>query len=492
MNPNLLTLFAAPSSPQPVVGGSSNVGFSAKSPASDIGSIAFGQYLSAKLQNSASSSGSGTTASDLTKQVTQALENGASLQQVIQSLAQALGSGAIAQIKAQLGLDPGADAQTTLSKLLAQALWPPGLAPPGTAAQQAAALVGRLTQVANAMTRVINDAAGQQHDSLGTVSDANAGGNPAPNGTNAILQSVLAAFSSSTHGGTQSVLQSLASDGRTVATQGQTLVGTGGDTAIGRMLARAANVAVTQTVASDAPVNAASLLQGLAVGAAGSATNGATTDALIAQLLGSLQKALADVPAQSNGSNAGDSSTASQWLASLGLGQGSTTASTSAVTTPQAQTQVPSSYVDPNGILDQILQGISMRTLADGTQSVRLRLVPASLGDLTVNLQVQGGAVSASLVAQNADVRDTLLANQQLLMRSLADAGLKLSSFTVSLANNGTGYRHPENSNQPRFGTTRRFTGVSADAGIDAVSPVPTFGPSASQLAAMQWLNALA
>ncbi|MBV8355794.1 MAG: flagellar hook-length control protein FliK [Candidatus Eremiobacteraeota bacterium] len=484
MNPNLLTLFAAPSSPQPVVGGSSNVGFSAKSPASDIGSIAFGQYLSAKLQNSASSSGSGTTASDLTKQVTQALENGASLQQVIQSLAQALGSGAIAQIKAQLGLDPGADAQTTLSKLLAQALWPPGLAPPGTAAQQAAALVGRLTQVANAMTRVINDAAGQQHDSLGTVSDANAGGNPAPNGTNAILQSVLAAFSSSRD----------ASDGRTVANSGQTLVGTGGDTAIGRMLARAANVAVTQTVAGDASLNANTLLQGLAVGATGSASNGATTDALIAQLLGSLQKALADIPAQSQSSgqaNNSDPSAASQWLGALGLGQ-SPTGPTSAVGTAQAQTQVPSSYVDPNGILDQILQGISMRTFADGTQSVRLRLVPASLGDLTVNLQVQAGAVSASLVAQNADVRDTLLANQQLLMRSLADAGLKLSSFTVSLANNGTGYRHPENFNQQRFGTTRRFTGVSSDAIGDAVSPVPTFGPSASQLAALQWLNALA
>ncbi len=132
-----------------------------------------------------------------------------------------------------------------------------------------------------------------------------------------------------------------------------------------------------------------------------------------------------------------------------------------------------------------------MRTLSDGSQTVRMRLVPESLGSVTVNLQVQGNSVNATMTAQNTDVRDALLANQQMLTRSLADAGMKLSSFTVNLANQGQ-YQQQQNAYQSRFGTTRRFVGVTTSSDDDAIASVPSYGPSSSQIAAMQWLNALA
>jgi hypothetical protein len=97
------------------------------------------------------------------------------------------------------------------------------------------------------------------------------------------------------------------------------------------------------------------------------------------------------------------------------------------------------------------------------------------------------------LLAQNTDVRDALLANQQALARSLSDAGLRLASFTVNLANNGQYQQQQQAYQQQRFGTTRRFFGISSMSDEGAVSAVvPTYGPPSTQLAALQWLNALA
>jgi flagellar hook-length control protein FliK len=165
-------------------------------------------------------------------------------------------------------------------------------------------------------------------------------------------------------------------------------------------------------------------------------------------------------------------------------------ASNPAPTPSQSQPAAQQPPVDPNDVVDQVLQGIRMNTLSDGSQTVRMRLVPESLGSVTVNLQVQGSSVNATMTAQNTDVRDALLANQQMLTRSLADAGLKLSGFTVNLANQG--FQQQQNASQSRFGTTRRFVGVTTSSDDDAISSVPSYGPPSTQIAAMQWLNALA
>ena len=582
MNLNLLTLLAPPGQKNQPLAGAPNLPFSTGTQTSvNLGDVMFGQLLKAKIQNvrvaaplmriGTIATQAGQIAGQLSDKVAQLLQNGATLEQVVSSLTQTLGSNFLTQLKTQLGLDPNTDARTMLGQLLSQALWPPGNGPPQTAAQQAAALVGRLLQVADALGRVSGDAAGQQHESLGTISDANAGDTPAPTGTNAILQAALAALqsltpqvaqssnlsstasnassNSSSNGqpanltGTSTLVSppkpqpppqlpaqrapvaamatavgnasgnasspgplalgqavAPASDGRAVtADPVLTMAGTGGDTPIGRILARAANVAVAQTPAPAeiTPATGTALLQPqLAATAASAASNGPAADALLASVLRSLETTLAALPAPKTDSTPVVTSTAgnetSSLFASLGIGTSVMTGNTT-IPAPPAQTQVPSAYVDPNGIVDQVLRGISMRTLDDGSQSVRMRLVPENLGSVTVNLQVQNGQVNATLVAQTVDARDTLLANQSTLMRSLEDAGMKLASFTVDLSNGGPQYRQPQGSNQPRFGAIRRFNADTSDqADDDVVAAVPTFGPPQSQIAAMQWLNALA
>lgn len=532
----------------------------------------FGQLLTAQLQGSKTSSLAGTAlgsnqlstvASQLQSAITQMLKNGMSIEQIAQQLGGSLSSNILAQLQLQ-GIN-ASGLRSSLAKMIAQALGPPSNGPPDqTAAQMASDLVQRFTQIANALTTTVSAyATGQQHDSLGSSSDANAGGNSAPNQTAGIVQSALVALqqfasngpaanaaSAATFGSSQTgaqapvpppapwvpssgsatnattsnamatrtdiqmpsgVLTPQSTGGPTVAANPSlAMLGTGADTVIGRILARAANVAadqansVSQSTQSTTPNSTGTLQPQIAVAGAASASGGTMSDSLMTSLMQSLQNAINSLPQQKNDSSAQGDSTAtvgvggaqtSTLLANASFGGLSPVVTTAANVNPaatqtQSQPAAQQPPVDPNAVVDQVLQGISMRTLSDGSQTVRMRLVPESLGSVTVNLQVQGSSVNATLVAQNADVRDALLANQQALMRSLSDAGLKLSGFTVNLANQG--FQQQQNAYQPRFGTARRFVGVTSSSDDDAISSVPSYGPPSSQLAAMQWLNALA
>jgi flagellar hook-length control protein FliK len=558
MNTNLLNLFSTTGQSA----GSNSLtsashGTSSGSPAANLGDMMFGQLLTAQLQqsgtasplaNGASSNVSSQALAQLKATIAQMLQAGASIQQIANQLAQTLGSNLLAQLQLA-GLNPGQNANGSLIQIIAQALGPPGNGPPQTVAD---GLVQRFALVANALAKVGTNAAGQQQDSLGTVSDANAGDTPAPNNIAAVAQAALVALQQSAHpfaGGvsgspnasgsspaappapwvptsssnpnaaTLAVAASEHNGGPTVATNPSlSLVGTGADTVIGRILARAANVAANQSPAPHGALstqgaqtatagtqNAPTLQPQIAVTAPGSTSNGAMNDALAASLLRSVQNALAALPSpKPDSSSSSDSSITAAAstpssnagiFTSLGLAPvvNTTVGTTPANPLPQAATTATPAPVDANAVVDQVLQGISMRTLSDGSQSVRMRLVPESLGSVTVNLSVQGGSVNATMLAQNTDVRDALLANQQALARSLADAGLKLASFTVNLANNGQYQQQQQAYQQQRFGTTRRFFGISSTSDEGAVSAVvPTYGPPSSQLAALQWLNALA
>lgn len=521
----------------------------------------FGQLLTAQLQGSKTSSlasnglGNGqlsTLSSQLQSQITQMLKSGMSIEQIAQQLGASLSSNILAQLQLQ-GVN-ASSLRSSLAQMITKALGPPSNGPPDqTADQMASSLVQRFMQVSNALTTTVSAyATGQQQDSLGSSSDANAGGNSAPK-TAGILQAALVALQQSANGSTSGTLGSggtqglvpppapwvppganaanptsnaLASQtnmqaasasvqpqqntgGPTVAANPSlAMLGTGADTVIGRILARAANVAADQANSGnpstpvDTPSSTATLQPQIAVTA--SASGGAMSDSLTASLLQTLQNAINSLPQQKNDSSApGDSSSAvtgvggaqtSTLLANASLGGMPliTTAGTNPMATPsQSQPAAQQPPVDPNAVVDQVLQGINMRTLSDGSQTVRMRLVPESLGNVTVNLQVQGTSVNATMTAQNTDVRDALLANQQMLTRSLADAGLKLSGFTVNLANQGQ-YQQQQNAYQPRFGTTRRFVGVTTSSEDDSIASVPSYGPRSSQIAAMQWLNALA
>jgi flagellar hook-length control protein FliK len=194
----------------------------------------------------------------------------------------------------------------------------------------------------------------------------------------------------------------------------------------------------------------------------------------------------------SNGSNAGS---AQSLLASLGALQNAQSPSATSDATLATQTSPSTSTTDPDAVVAQLLRGISMRDLGE-TSQIRLRLVPESLGDLSVKLTVDhSGSVSASVLAQTPQARDALIANQAQLTRSLSDAGLKLTSFSVDLSNSGANmFGQQQQQPQPqqqRFGIVQESPSASDDAGSDQLLAVPSFAPPVTAAAGAGSLNYL-
>jgi flagellar hook-length control protein FliK len=113
-----------------------------------------------------------------------------------------------------------------------------------------------------------------------------------------------------------------------------------------------------------------------------------------------------------------------------------------------------------------------MRTQTDGTSEVRLRLVPEHLGAVTLSLKVDGSNVSATALAQNADVRNALVAHQQQLARSLADSGLKLTSFSVNLSGGNAGHDQ-QRDRTSGFGRQYAVHEIAASGKTDSTESTP-------------------
>jgi flagellar hook-length control protein FliK len=138
------------------------------------------------------------------------------------------------------------------------------------------------------------------------------------------------------------------------------------------------------------------------------------------------------------------------------------------------------SHVDPDAVVEQVVKSMMMRTASDGTSEVRLRLTPENLGSVMLKLTVQGNTVSATAIAQNADVRSALMSNQHQLTRSLAEAGLKLTGFSVDISG---GNDRDRDTNDQTKGFGKRFTvhetgGTSAAESNENSSVGPSILPS--------------
>jgi flagellar hook-length control protein FliK len=137
--------------------------------------------------------------------------------------------------------------------------------------------------------------------------------------------------------------------------------------------------------------------------------------------------------------------------------------------------------IDHSAIADQVLRGAFLRNVGT-TSEIRLTLVPDTLGDVSVKLVVASGTVAAHVVAETSEVRDALVAAQPQLTKSLADAGLKLTSFNVDLAGSGfAGFSQHQNASRQHDGRAREGTASSdtGDGGDEApLAAIPSFGPS--------------
>ncbi len=379
---------------------------------------------------------------------------------IVDRLAQQIAGAVQQQLPAQTSATASARLKSSLVQSIANALAPPGNAPPGNATDQVAALAQRLRQL---IARIAGDAkntAGQQNDIAGKILDANSAKEiPAQR------KSETASTQVDSDSLARALLNSVLSKPTPVATQ------SGPQTPA----APAPNVPVSQAQAIPAPsqtqitvANAPDLLARMLVRAAGvdakingvSAQGGQTsansgTDSTPSALAARFQNLLASVgtPADgagtqsnSNGSNftrdftpqSDSKAPASGDATQLGLSVAANTPVSNASFATQTHA-LTHSAVDANAVVEQVMKSMVMRTNQSGSSEIRLRLNPDNLGEVTMKLTVSGSSISANLVAQNGDVRNALMSNHQQLAQSLSEAGLTLTGFSVDVSGGDAG-----------------------------------------------------
>lgn len=106
------------------------------------------------------------------------------------------------------------------------------------------------------------------------------------------------------------------------------------------------------------------------------------------------------------------------------------------LTNPAAAVMAPTAIGTLEGVVgedlrDQIVQGLKVQW--HGTHGdARIRLQPQYLGELTVSLRIEQGAVSAELAASSPEVRQWIEANEALLRQGLAQQDLRLERLVVA------------------------------------------------------------
>jgi flagellar hook-length control protein FliK len=292
----------------------------------------------------------------------------------------------------------------------------------------------------------------------------------------------------------------VASDGRTVAFAPLQAIASGGDTPLGRILTRATLAGASRTAPVETPIAGPSQRSTGGIQPAGESPlapatgNGAAAAATVEAFVSAFSSALtrsdeAGTDRRTAALAAPDSATTAPALPSTTTAAPAATfalpaahdAVSIAPPTPP-QTMPHPQHVDANAVVDQLLRGMQIRT-TDGQSEVRLRLVPEQLGDVSVKLVVSGGSVDASITAHTADAQSALAGAQTQLAKSLADAGLKLQSFSVGLA--GGNFADPrdqsrsnDRSAQPAMRRIGAVEAAEAEASPDpSLLAVPSFGP---------------
>ncbi len=213
------------------------------------------------------------------------------------------------------------------------------------------------------------------------------------------------------------------------------------DAALGVAAARSAQAAVSQANAGGGAQTgtAQTALADAALAQVVPTASAPSPDAALAAFVDAFKRAgdASQDPADPSSQPASSTNQTQAFLASIGASTDSAAAPQHVILDGQAYTNATPTPSDPYNVVDQMVKGVFLRNLGPQQSEVRLRLVPESLGDVSVKLVVDGNSVSAQVIAQTADARNALMANHAELIRSLADAGLKLQHFSVDVSSNG-------------------------------------------------------
>jgi flagellar hook-length control protein FliK len=143
-----------------------------------------------------------------------------------------------------------------------------------------------------------------------------------------------------------------------------------------------------------------------------------------------------------------------------------------------------------------ILEPETFRSPTKLPAEIRLRLVPESLGVLKLTLRAVANHLTARVIVQSAAARMAVEGNLAELQRTLADAGLVIDRFAVTVGHTaGASPTHPDTDSQRRRyaykpKTYRRY---QAAAGIKKSTPVADAPPNAAAMSMGQYtLNMVA
>jgi len=112
------------------------------------------------------------------------------------------------------------------------------------------------------------------------------------------------------------------------------------------------------------------------------------------------------------------------------------------VTASSAPTAVPNSAAQTATVPEQVVHQVRERFVTHetkpGSEQIVLRLNPEHLGELKVNLNLEGQRLKVEIVAENRMVRDSLMQHTEALKESLSRQNITMDSFEVTTGGNGS------------------------------------------------------
>jgi flagellar hook-length control protein FliK len=115
--------------------------------------------------------------------------------------------------------------------------------------------------------------------------------------------------------------------------------------------------------------------------------------------------------------------------------EGVVTSSATSGVVPNVASRVDAS---PEQVVQQVKERFVTHETKPGSEQIVLRLSPENLGELKVNLNLEGQRLKVEIVAENKMVRDSLMQHTDALKESLSRQNIKMESFEVTTGGNGT------------------------------------------------------
>ncbi|HIJ82474.1 MAG TPA: flagellar hook-length control protein FliK, partial [Desulfuromonadales bacterium] len=181
-----------------------------------------------------------------------------------------------------------------------------------------------------------------------------------------------------------------------------------------------------------------------------------------------------DTGSDRNGAN---QQTGSQTMAQPLFGQQKTEHQAAAV----KATAEPVQQDTPGQIAQQVRERLGQHELKAGNQQISLTLKPENLGEVRMNLNLQGQKLTIEIVTENRTVRDAIMQHADSLKDSLAKQNITMESFDVTSNGRGSGNQGEANQNawrelarqqqQQRFWTS--LDGGNRNAQAEAVPGRP-------------------